>query len=114
MNNQKIRKLGYQEALDAWKDWTPVDGFKTAGHDEEILQSPATHIFVAVEGAGEVFVNGQKILPKREYPDAKVYEQVCISYGPAGKEPGILSLKLSNGTRYRYYATDYPEFSKEW
>ena len=97
--------LGYEKAIGAWRDWTPKDGFQTAGPDEEILQRPASHILIAVEGPGEVYVNGMKIQPAKSYADADVYEFISIGQSMSGKCPGIMSLKISEGTRYRYYVT---------
>ena len=96
--------LGYLQALDAWTKWCPKEGFRTAGKDEEVLSSPAAIIRVAVAGPGEVFVNGLKIKPYKVYPDATVYMYKSVGQSFSGKFPGIKSLKISEGTKYRYYA----------
>ena len=95
--------LGYLQALDGWKEWYPKEGFKIAGKDEEVLSTPAAVIRVAVVGPGEVFVDGLKILPYKVYHDATVYKYESIGQSFGGKFPGIKSLKISEGTQYRYY-----------
>lgn len=95
--------LGYLQALDGWKEWYPKEGFKTAGKDEEVLSTPAAVIRVAVAGPGEVFVNGLKISPYKVYHDATIYKCESVGQSFSGKFPGITSLKISEGTQYRYY-----------
>lgn len=106
--------LGYTKALGAWREWTPREGFKTAGPDEEILQRPASHVLVAVEGPGEVYVNGQKLQPSKSYPDADVYEYISIGQSLGGKCCGISSLKISEGARFRYYVTSSLGAETSW
>ena len=88
-------------------EWAPREGFKTAGPDEELLQHPASHILVAVavDGVGEVFADGLKLEPVKRYADADVYELISIAQSMGGNAPGILSLKVSEGTRYRFRVT---------
>lgn len=105
-----VKKVGYFESTNARLGLSPADGFRVAKADEEILPRPVAEVYVITKGEGAVTVNGSKILkPLKVYADGvREYSQRITAQTPDGQRPGILSLKIEEGTEFKFKVTTIP------
>jgi len=104
------KKLGYFESLNAHPHLLPRDEFKTAGPDEELLERPEYSVYIVTDGPATITANGSVTLkPRKVYADGiHEYEYKSHAQTPEGTRPGIRSIKISEGTAYKYELQSVP------
>lgn len=104
------KKVGYFESLNYHQGLRPRDEFKIAGPDEELLERPAYYVYIITDGPATITANGSITLkPIKVYADGiHEYEYKGRAQTPEGTRPGILSIKISEGTAYKYEMQNVP------
>lgn len=83
-------------------DLITPENFITAGADEELIERPAFRAWISIKGDGSVYANGRKLHPIEIYANGiRLFEFSCTIMTPIGRRPGISSLRITPGARYK-------------